>query len=158
MHRHLPAARRLADSFNDFHAKIVEQPGAVLSLYKDGALSVDAELFDTRYIQKLTVGQHKTYSVESCSTEGQQLPPITGPAHGGSLSVHVACKLPGKRSLRKLGFHLDDVKVVKLDNGRAPSGTRRTQSAPRDCASGETEERKSHFESEIRVVATSRAR
>jgi hypothetical protein len=105
------------DSFYDFHAKIGTQPDAAINLYKDGALSVDAELFDTWYIQKLTVGQHKTYSVESCSKVGQQLPPITVPALGGSLSVHVTCKLPGKKSLRHLGFHLD-VNVAKRDNGK----------------------------------------
>jgi hypothetical protein len=78
---------------------------------------VDAEIADTWYIQKLTVGQHKTYSVESCSKVGQQLPPIEVAAHGGSLSVHVTCKLPGKKSLRHLGFHLD-VNVAKRDNGK----------------------------------------
>ena len=104
------------DSFYGFHAKL-KDTGSALNMYKDDALSVDAELGDTWYIQKLTVGTHKTYSVEGCSETATQLPSITVPANGGSITIDVACKLPGNRKLRKLGWHLD-VTVSKLDSGR----------------------------------------
>jgi hypothetical protein len=55
--------------------------------------------------------------VESCSETATQLPSITVPANGGSITIDVACKLPGNRKLRKLGWHLD-VTVSKLDSGR----------------------------------------
>ena len=105
------------DSFYGHHELVKDSRSSAINLYKDGALSIDAELLDTWYIQKVTVGHHKAYSTESCKKVGQTFPTITVPARGGSITVDVACKLPGSRSLRRLGFHLD-VEVTKLDAGK----------------------------------------
>jgi hypothetical protein len=104
-------------SFYGYEGLVSNPRSLAINLYKDGALSIDAGLFDTWYIRNLTVGHHEAYSTKSCKKVGQTFPTITVPALGGSVTVDVVCKLPGKRSLRKLGFHLD-VTLAKYDSGK----------------------------------------